>query len=138
MTTLSTSRTPPDLFNWIYRGGPAPPVPFVETGGENQTAATLEIRAKRRLLSNRFGSSVDELVADLRVFGPVRNQAPLVQIKGARTRNYDGNRLRRGNVVTRPKLPVHLGDPEHLVTLRGHRVKVRAHSSTHGFLTIKR
>src|SRR5205823_4062643 len=50
--------------------------PLVEPVREDETAVTAEERAKRRLLRERLGSRVDQLVGDLRVLRPVRQEAP--------------------------------------------------------------
>ena len=57
--------------------------PLVEAACRNQAAPAFERRAERGFFCDRFTSRVRQLVANARVFGPARNQAPLVLVSNA-------------------------------------------------------
>ena len=51
-------------------------LPFVEAVGRKKAAMALERGAKRRLFGERFRARVDHPIADRRILGPARHEAP--------------------------------------------------------------
>jgi hypothetical protein len=67
---------------WLLMPG-ARGLPLVEPRCRDEAAPRLEGPAEGRLLRDRLRTGVDERVADLRVFGPTRDEPPAKQDEGA-------------------------------------------------------
>jgi len=79
-------------------------LPLVEPRGNHETAPGLECGTKRGFLRHGLGLGIDALMPDLRVLGPGRDEPPAEHDErprcGVGIDPYDGDGLRRGNVVT--------------------------------------
>src|SRR5215510_14465121 len=81
-------------------------LPFKETVGRNQTAPLGESLFEGRFFGDGLGLGVDQVVSDLRIFGPIGNQPPfaagqLAQAVARLRSPYHRNDLRRRDVVAR-------------------------------------
>src|SRR5262245_66310964 len=81
-------------------------LPFKETVRRNQTAPLGEGLFEGRFFGDRLGLGVDQVVSDLRVFGPIVNQPPfatshLAQVLARLRAPNHRNDLRRRDVVSR-------------------------------------
>src|SRR5262245_52599129 len=80
--------------------------PFIKTVGRNQATPPGESLFEGGFFGNRLGLGVDQIVSDLRVFGPEGNQPPfatghLAQLVARSGASNHRNDLRRRDVVTR-------------------------------------
>ena len=70
-------------------------LPLVEAVGDDQAAAAAKAVAVGGLLGGALGAGVDHAVADGRVLGPGRDQAPAQKVQGARRSRRDDAHHRR-------------------------------------------
>src|SRR5215813_12999523 len=73
--------------------------PLIETVSWNNTAASIDERLEGRQLCQCFGSGVDHPVADRRVCGPMRNQAPMHEPALVSASVSDNHRSRRRSLL---------------------------------------